>query len=116
MTARPVMVVDGVEYVEAPETRWCGGCDFNANERRCRLAEDRSPGIFGGTCGDRNVIYIRADSAATGARDEPVMPPLPEPRNAAIRTCGVDGFTADQLRAYAIAAIELNRNKNGVAK
>lgn len=31
------------------------------------------------------------------------LPPLPEPSNAAIRTCGEDGFTADQMHAYLLA-------------
>lgn len=57
--AVPTMVIDGVQYVEEPETSWCSGCAFKGEEDSCFGAEKKSISIFGGTCEQRSVIYIR---------------------------------------------------------
>lgn len=57
--AVPTMVIDGVEYVEAPETSWCSGCAFKGEEDSCFGAEKKSISIFGDDCRQRSVIYIR---------------------------------------------------------
>jgi hypothetical protein len=54
---QPSMVVDGVEYVEAPETDGCAGCEFrNSCSYEKRIFGEHA---FGGGCGERHVIYIR---------------------------------------------------------
>jgi len=56
----PTMTIDGVEYVEAPETAWCLGCAFE--KRSCYVNDKRGKAAraaFGGSCSDRRVIYLR---------------------------------------------------------
>ena len=54
---QPSMVVDGVEYVEAPETDGCAGCEFrNSCSYEKRIFGEHA---FSGGCGERHVIYIR---------------------------------------------------------
>lgn len=54
---QPSMVLDGVEYVEAPETDGCAGCEFrNSCAYEKRIFGEHA---FGGGCGERHVIYIR---------------------------------------------------------
>lgn len=57
----PSMVIEGVEYVEAPEYGGCAGCEF-LREPISKCLEIRDPAAisaFGGNCRDRRVIYIR---------------------------------------------------------
>lgn len=57
---QPSMVVDGVEYVEAPEVSWCHECAFKVGDGDgCMDAERAAQKAFGGTCEERSVIYIR---------------------------------------------------------
>ena len=54
---QPSMVLDGVEYVEAPETDGCAGCEFrNSCSYEKRIFGEHA---FSGGCGERHVIYIR---------------------------------------------------------
>jgi len=57
---QPSMVLDGVEYVEAPEVSWCHECAFKVGDGDgCMDAERAAQKAFGGTCEERSVIYIR---------------------------------------------------------
>jgi len=57
---QPSMVLDGVEYVEAPEVSWCHECAFKVGDGDgCMDAERAAQKAFGGTCEERHVIYIR---------------------------------------------------------
>lgn len=57
----PTMTIDGVEYVEAPETvdaNACSGCAF-AGMRDCDKPRRIASHCFGNFCDERHVIYIR---------------------------------------------------------
>lgn len=61
------MTINGIEYVEAPETDGCEGCEFSAyprshTTRECDAAHSFAFDDFGGNCADRRVIYLRADT------------------------------------------------------
>lgn len=65
-TAAPVLVVDGVEYVEAPErgAHRCNGCAFEVKQygdsfAGCNTAYQLAGRAFGDVCSVRSVIYIR---------------------------------------------------------
>lgn len=58
-TPVPTMEVDGVKYREAPETIGCLGCAFNGPRCTAEL-RDLGQASFGGWCGTREVIYIKA--------------------------------------------------------
>lgn len=57
------MVVDGQMYVEAPERQaafsLCTGCAFISG--CCDAGWSTGKAAFGGSCSERNVIYIRAE-------------------------------------------------------
>jgi hypothetical protein len=60
----PSMVIEGVEYVEAPEVvdGACNGCCFAAARKAhalCFRAQEVGALEFGAYCDDRRVIYIR---------------------------------------------------------
>lgn len=60
----PSMVIEGVEYVEAPEVvdGACNGCCFAAARKAhalCFRAQEVGALEFGAYCYDRRVIYIR---------------------------------------------------------
>jgi hypothetical protein len=56
------MVVDGVAYVEAPEHIGCHGCAFyQTNSGRCAEAWMAGESVFGGSCSQRRVIYLKAE-------------------------------------------------------
>lgn len=58
---------DGVAYVEAPDETedgrylTCGACALRPGGELCDESIDVSEILFGGACGVRNVIYIKAD-------------------------------------------------------
>lgn len=54
----PSMTIEGVEYVEAPETHVCEGCAFNCRLSCSDVYEDACR-VFGDGCATRSVIYIR---------------------------------------------------------
>jgi hypothetical protein len=56
---KPVMFVDGVAYVEAPGPT-CNGCEFKY-VGSCDKAGDAAMAVFGGRCGLRGVIYLKAE-------------------------------------------------------
>jgi hypothetical protein len=56
---QPFMVVDGVAYVEAPGPT-CNGCEFKY-VGSCDKAGDAAMAVFGGRCGLRGVIYLKAE-------------------------------------------------------
>jgi hypothetical protein len=65
MSAR--MIISGVEYVEAkPKPMMdrfsgvCEQCAFGVGVGNCAKAIESSPGIFGGDCQQRDVIYVPA--------------------------------------------------------
>ncbi len=68
----PTMEIDGVKYRELPEwtgnglRRTCEGCAFDTSPTSCWLdsregANELARATFGGFCGTRKVIYIRAE-------------------------------------------------------
>jgi len=58
------MTIEGVKYVEAPETDACEGCAFMSNRSACSEACNSAKYAFGhGYCATRAVIYIRAEEA-----------------------------------------------------
>lgn len=61
--AVPTMEVDGMKYKEAPdEGASCHGCAFADDPRSCAdFFAPLADKAFGGPCGRRNVIYIRAE-------------------------------------------------------
>lgn len=61
--AVPFMEIDGVRYVEAPSEGLdcCAGCARKgATGLTCFLMEERARPVFGGSCDERGVIYIKA--------------------------------------------------------
>lgn len=59
---QPSMVLDGVEYVEAPEPcrgSFCEDCAFEGDEDACVSSDKAAKEAFGGSCEQRRVIYIR---------------------------------------------------------
>lgn len=58
--AVPTMVIDGVQYVEEPDSgRGCVGCAFKGDVDGCMDAEKAGIEAFGDDCQARDVIYIR---------------------------------------------------------
>jgi hypothetical protein len=58
----PFMVVDGERYVEARERVGCQGCAFYGTENgSCTQAWRTGETEFGGSCSQRNVIYIKVE-------------------------------------------------------
>ena len=56
------MVVDGQMYVEARESVGCHGCAFFCTGNgRCAEAWQTGANVFGGSCSQRNVIYLKAE-------------------------------------------------------
>jgi hypothetical protein len=56
---QPFMVVDGVAYVEKAH-QTCTGCEFYGLSK-CDKAGDAAMAVFGGRCGMRQVIYLKAE-------------------------------------------------------
>jgi hypothetical protein len=57
----PTMTIDGVEYEEADDLNGnCSGCAFDGKKASCFDACTSARGAFGGQCGQRDVVYIKA--------------------------------------------------------
>jgi hypothetical protein len=56
----PTMTVEGVEYVEAPEREGCFECQFYSSKVSCYTVNLAARKAFGGNCGRRKVIYLKA--------------------------------------------------------
>jgi hypothetical protein len=58
----PVMFVDGQAYVEVRERIGCHGCAFyRPGNDECTEAWMTGETVFGGSCSQRNVIYLKAE-------------------------------------------------------
>ena len=57
----PSMVIEGVEYVEAPEhNSSCQGCVFeHCSAYQCMDIQEEAERVLSASCSDRRVIYIR---------------------------------------------------------
>lgn len=55
----PSVTIDGVEYVEAPESNGCRGCVFTWGNCQKEVSDKQLCDAFGAPCYDRKVIYIR---------------------------------------------------------
>ena len=53
------MIVEGVQYVEAPLIKACEGCAFYPRDS-CLDIGNAAREAFGESCGSRRVIYIHA--------------------------------------------------------
>lgn len=58
---------EGKRYKEAPETERCDGCAFIVNCAEMVSHHRAARAVFGGSCADRNVIYILAEGKPTPA-------------------------------------------------